>query len=560
MTENLRNTCQQCPANSGSAKLDRYTCVCDDGFFETGYGYNLQCHICLPGSYAQSGQRDHCLLCAVGTFTADFGSATCSECAVGNYTDQTNQTRCIKCPRGRTTALTGADHLGYCFDPAANFGWGIVASLLAPIAVVLLLYKDRFVWLMRYAASEIVRPVKFLFDARHAVLVTRAAAARLFRGVQRHAADDTALAVTAVDSVTAATDSNDIVLSEFENVAADANGVVSSVSETASVESANIMNIPCSDFIRFGKCASFVLISIAVLVLVLIPVQYYLVMCYVLFNALLLSRGLLVLESKKQFGQQLLVVQSTFEESLDGTGGVAAALVRPVVKVLTSLSEFNVLDQLNVTCKGAQGSFQFLVNVLIFTVFLTVIEAGFQIIWRISIIEAHWDCVLHSINRIPPLKHIVFTLPSCNWSTFKKRYLREICYVIFSVLALALFALKPHFLILQFIMGYVNLVAFTKTPGIPHHAVSYECDLYDGFPNADSFFGYFATTCCWLLVFPVTYQLSASLLPGYFNMHSDKRTRYNEQRLQIHRDWQQRQLCVKGLVTWMVVFIAVLLD
>jgi hypothetical protein len=118
------NRCVKCPPQSFTNRTGDESCLCVTGYFATGFGLSLTCHLCDPGQTAQPG--GNCTLCELG-YSGNPETHACEICSLSFYSSSRGQAQCTPCPAGQTTAGLGSTSIGQCVSPVPNFTMGFFA-------------------------------------------------------------------------------------------------------------------------------------------------------------------------------------------------------------------------------------------------------------------------------------------------------------------------------------------------------------------------------------------------------------------------------------------------
>lgn len=121
--------CENCPPakSTEEAPTPLTSCVeCTVGKFNPSYGihectscpeghkavnYEVECHTCDPGKFADSQGLSICMDCGVGDYFGQDGAISCTTCGQGTYEDEMGSIECKSCPAGHfdKTPTQGAD-------------------------------------------------------------------------------------------------------------------------------------------------------------------------------------------------------------------------------------------------------------------------------------------------------------------------------------------------------------------------------------------------------------------------------------------------------------------
>lgn len=113
----VQYACTDCPYMSTSLRGSS-TCTCNAGYRQISSESQLQCEICLPGTYSSTPGSAYCTTCPAGKYSSA-GSMECTSCPADYFSFRTGATSlardCRPCPTGYT-ALEGSSACTLCSD------------------------------------------------------------------------------------------------------------------------------------------------------------------------------------------------------------------------------------------------------------------------------------------------------------------------------------------------------------------------------------------------------------------------------------------------------------
>lgn len=406
---------------------------------------SLQCTVCAAGTFAAVNGTRACLLCPLGTYAPTNESTACLQCPIGSecpregvvapelcavatYADTEGQAQCTDCPPGQATQGGGSVSLLSCVSPIPNFTMGFVA-----LGMVIFL----FVAYMLNGGYH-----KLAFFRRYTLVIPLA---------------NTCKKLTAV--------------------------VINKMKQRQKVPP---KLHPLLRLLAIILCATIGL-SVAV--------ALYLVGCLYIasLNSFILYRGMKADFNLPPFIDQLKFSITAVSVNFSVDAEVLLVLMFPFILIADVVSSISIsIDDVNVTCLGAQAPIEMLINCVIFGLVVIFILTGYQQLFTLTI---------HEFNRALVADYA------------KKGTVKNIFVILLIGIMMAINQINLFQVLLRFCMGLVSFSTFGEGAyGITHQTTP-ACDNVPNAPKADSILGYFTSAIALYASGPILYLLSEVIVP-----------------------------------------------
>ena len=402
------------------------------------------CTPCEAGYYSNVVTSRNCTICAPGSF-AGRGQAECTLCPVGSYGSVPGMEACTKCPGRRITPSLGSISIDVCVSPVSNY---VIGSVTWSISVGIIVW-----YIMCGKLHHIAFKRKMTVDQQ-------------------------------------------IIQFNFLN---NELNLLNKELKQITVKEDEVGVISITRQYRSKNMDGWITFALATIVVPFVTVFLFLVtFMRSVFNSLILFRGFSFVftvpfvDLLKHFLGDILSVLHLNELQY---------VAYPIYALMDILANFTFikLDAVNVTCPGAIAPTRMLLNLLIMTFAIELIESDLELFWLTTISSVRtnvWD---------------LFATKS-----FFKNNKGVSLLVILSTLLMSVVP-KPT-KNLQYILSLVTVSLFVENEGVSSHSET--CNAAIGKFPADTILAYITTIVFYVAIIPLIYIMSQVVIPSFYLLKS----------------------------------------
>ena len=425
--------CTLCAAGSFQDENGQFSCKqCNAGDFQNLEG-KTSCLPCNPGSFSSAGQAS-CELCEAGFFS-EGGVSECTICETATYAEGEGNVECKSCGINELSG-PGSILSDQCFNPLPNF----ITALFVVVVIVVLAFP--YTYMGRFHHAAFLRECRAMFPIRDQLqVVSKALDDRLLR--RRNSTGSTG------------------------------------GPKQQSASTCRPIKVFMFLFLSTAVCA----LSTLVIYLVVILKQIY--------TSMILFRGIGFTTGIGDFFKLLSNLAAELAEAL-GLFFIVD-LFEPFIGLIKLFATLEIdLGTVEITCLGAQAPLELLINVMIFTFVVLVVESDFHV-YIAGFVKLSADICRFLLLYDVDLNGRTSVALAC------------------LVPAVAL-GLNPLIMTLQFLMSMLKFSVFIEQYGLMHASTAF-CDLIPAVPMMDTVIATLTSILAWWLLFPAIYTLSKVLVP-----------------------------------------------
>jgi hypothetical protein len=187
---------------------------------------------------------------------------------------------------------------------------------------------------------------------------------------------------------------------------------------------------------------------------------------------------------------------------------VVAYLFYPAIAAFSFFSNFTIdVEAIDITCEGAQAPMELIINLVILSLTVLVIESDYQIFRAItfnSVTDKFFEAITQPCYQAWAFRE--------NGTKQKPTLRGKLSYIKTGILTL-FFRIIGGFDLFQSFLQYCMSMVVWKT-FVPVHYSTYECDQVEGWEGTDTTIAIIATFQAWILVIPAIYECVKVLVPG----------------------------------------------